>query len=115
MSERARTRLGAACAVAVIAFVAFWIFGQEVSADPTLEVPVVAAALYPGTWPPFVRGVAWLIAGAAAVGFDLLVMVPRAHSRAGRRTAVALAALTGAAFAIFAAGTFAQAGWSVIH
>ncbi len=115
VDHRARTRIGVACALVVLAFVAFWIFGQEVSADPSLEAPPLAEALYPGTWPPVPRGIAWLIAGAAAVGFDLLVMVPRAETRFGRRAAQVLGTITGASFLAFAIGTFFAADWSVIH
>ena len=114
-NERRRTRIGVACAVVVVLFVGFWIFGQEVSADPELEAPPIAAALYPGSWAPVPRGIAWLIAGAAAVGFDLLVMAPRALTARGRRFAVIAAVITGGSFAIFAVGTFVEADWSVIH
>lgn len=115
LGPRTRTRLGVGCVLISIAFVGLWFVGQEASADPTLNVPDVVAYLYPGTWPPAARGLLWLFVGATAVGFDLLVMYPRAQTRAGRAGVVAAGAITGSSFGAFAIGSFAGAPWSVIH
>ncbi|MGH2728254.1 MAG: hypothetical protein ACRDKS_14900 [Actinomycetota bacterium] len=115
ISARAKTRLGIACVVVSLAFIAFWFIGQEASYDQTLDVPDIVANLYPGTWPPIARGILWLFVGATAVGFDLAVMYPRAESRAGRTAVAVLAAMAGASFFAFAIGSFAGAPWSVIH
>lgn len=115
ISNRTRTRLGIACVLVSLAFIAFWFIGQEASADPTLDVPGFVAGLYPGTWPPVARGMLWLFVGATAVGFDLIIMYPRAQTRAGRTGVATLAAMAGASFGAFAIGSFAGAPWSVIH
>ncbi|MEX2556513.1 MAG: hypothetical protein WEB06_12915 [Actinomycetota bacterium] len=110
-----RTGLGIACGVVLVAVVALWLVGQGVSADPTLRVPSLVERLYPGTWHPMARGMLWLISGAAAVGIDLLIARPIAESRRGEVMVVVLAFVTGACFLAFAIGSFAGAGWSVIH
>lgn len=115
MSERTKTRLGLACVLISLAFIALWFIGQEVSADPTLDVPGIVANLYPGSWPEAARGVLWLLVGVTAVGFDLLIVYPNARTRFGRTGLIAAGAITGLSFLIFAVGSFVGAPWSLIH
>lgn len=115
MEDRVRIGLGIACAVVVLAFGAFWFIGQEASSSPTLQAPALAQRLYPGSWPPFARGVFWFAAGAGAVGFDLLIVRPVAETSRGRAAVMGAAIVTGAGFFAFAAFSFAGAPWTVIH
>ena len=114
MSARARTIVGALCAVVVIGLSSLWFIGQETSRAGVVGAPG-PSRLYPGSWPPAARGFLWLAAGAAAVAFDLLLVRHHAQTERGRDLASAFAIVTGVAFLIFAVGSFADAGWSVIY
>lgn len=115
MTTRARTRIAVTGIVVSLFYVLFWFVGQEASSDPTLSVPGLVAALYPGTWHPVARGILWLVVGASWVWFDLAVMHPRAQTRAGRAAVIVAAGVTGVCFLVFAIGSFVAAPWSVIH
>ncbi|MCA1831417.1 MAG: hypothetical protein ABR548_02450 [Actinomycetota bacterium] len=114
MSDRMRTIVGLVCALLALALSSLWFIGQE-------RVPAGAitssrpSRLYPGAWPPAARGLLWLAVGAAAVAFDLVLVRARAESQRGRDLAAAFAIVTGAAFLIFAIGSFSDAAWSVIY
>ena len=115
ISRRARTWFAVSCVLVSITFIALFLVGQELSADPELDVSGIAAGLYPGSWPPIARGLLWLFVAATAVGFDLFIVYPRAETRAGRAGVATLAVLAGTSFGAFAIGSFAGASWSVIH
>ena len=110
-----RRQLLTACLLVLFAFLGLFLVGQTVSTDPTLEVPTLAERLYPGTWPPVARGFLWLIAGAAAVGFDLFVVRPIVETRRGEIMVVVSAVITGGSFLAFAIASFLGAAWTVIH
>jgi hypothetical protein len=112
VAGRARAALAAGCVLLVAGFVAVWILGQQ--ATGATEPDSFLIRLYPGTWPPVARGFLWLIVGAAAVVFDLLVL-DIAETRRGRRMIAAAAVVTGACFLVFAVASFVSAPWSVIH
>lgn len=106
--------VGVACAIVVLGLSSLWFIGQEVTPAGTVQASR-PSRLYPGTWPPVARGFLWLAAGVAAVGFDLVVVRASAQTERGRDLATAFAIVTGAAFLIFAAGSFAGAGWSIVY
>jgi len=108
----ARAALAAACLLLVAGFVGIWILGQNATGATVPDTFLVH--LYPGTWPPFARGVLWLAVGAAAVVFDLL-MLDIAETERGRTLLLAVAGMTGLCFFTFAVGSFARAPWSVVH
>jgi hypothetical protein len=112
LSRRARTLLAAICLGIVLGFVGIFFVGEQ-STGATVPGGFLVH-LYPGTWPPFARGVLWLVVGAAAVVFDLLAITWVETDR-GRRGTIIVAAVTGMSFLIFASASFAGAGWSVIH
>lgn len=107
-----RAAVAVACLLLVAGFVGIWILGQNATGATVPDTFLVH--VYPGTWPPAARGILWLVVGAAAVVFDLL-MLDIAETERGRTLLLAGAGMTGTCFLIFAVGSFASAPWSVIH
>lgn len=111
---RRRTVAGTACAVVVLALSSLWFAGLEAGSPGAVRAHA-PSRLYPGAWPPAARGFLWLAAGAAAVGFDLLIVRARAETQRGKDLATAFALVTGIAFLVISIASFADASWSVIY
>ena len=102
---RARRAIGIACALAVLALAGLWFAGLDAGSPGVVGAPP-PSRVYPQTWPPGVRGIAWLAAGAAAVAFDVFIVRAGAETQRGRDLAGAFAIVTGVAFAALAIGAF---------
>jgi hypothetical protein len=96
------------CALLVLAFCVFWFVGLDRGRPGTVG-PGQPSRVFPEMWPPVARGLLWLFAGVAAVGFDLLVVRAGAETERGRDLAAAFALVTGLAFLGFAIASFTNA------
>src|SRR5207249_2842270 len=104
---RRRTIAGVVSACVVLVLVGLWLAGREAGPGPAVSAVIRRPSrIYPTTWPPALRGVTWLVAGVAAVVFDLIVVREGAETDRGRDFATAFAVVTGLAFFAFAVTSF---------